>query len=71
MCLNLFTPLGYYTDRGPIDLGKYDGLGEYCGLITASEVFLIFTTQLYSYLINYNAIFSYTDKREALQQEYS
>ena len=38
---------------------------------TASEVFLIFTTQLYLYLCNYNAISLYTDKREVLQQEYS
>ena len=29
---------------------------QYCGLSTASEVFLIFTTQLYSCLCNYNAI---------------
>ena len=36
---------------------------------TASEVFLIFTTQLHSYMCNYNAIFSYN--REVLQQEYS
>ena len=33
------------------------GQGEYCDLSTASEVFLTFTTQLYSYLCNYNAIF--------------
>ena len=43
----------------------------YNGLSTASEVLLIFTTQPYSYLCNYNAMFSYTDKREVLQQEYS
>ena len=34
----------------------YDGQGVYCGLITASEVFLIFTTQLYSCLCSCNAI---------------
>ena len=34
-------------------------------------MFLIFTTQLYSCLFNYVAIFSYIDKREVLQQEYS
>ena len=28
----------------------------YCGQSTASDVFLIFTTQLYSYLCNYYAI---------------
>ena len=27
----------------------YDGQGEYCGLSTASEVFLVFKTQLYQY----------------------
>ena len=27
--------------------GQYYGQGKYCGLSTASEVFLIFTTQLY------------------------
>ena len=31
----------------------------------------IFNTQPYSYLCNYDTIFSYTDKREVLQQEYS
>ena len=30
--------------------------GVYCGLSIASEVFLIFTTQLYSCLYNHNAI---------------
>ena len=29
---------------------------EYCGLSTASEVFLILTTQLYSCLCNYDVI---------------
>ena len=53
------TSLGHHTDQGPC---------------TASEVFLIFTTQLhvYSYLCNYPEMFViYTDKREELQQEYS
>ena len=27
--------------------GQYNGQGVYCGLSTASEVFLTFTTQLY------------------------
>ena len=30
-----------------VKMTKYYGQGEYCGLITAFEVFLIFTTQLY------------------------
>ena len=38
------TPIGYYTDKGH---SQYDCHGVYCGLSTASEVFLIFTTQLY------------------------
>ena len=29
---------------------NYDGQEVYCGLSTASEVFLIFTTQLYHFL---------------------
>ena len=37
--------------------GQYDGQGVYCGLITASDVFLIFTTQLYACLCNNNATF--------------
>ena len=41
------TPLGCYTDQGPLGRGQYDGQGVYCGLSTASEVFLIFTTQQY------------------------
>ena len=28
--------------------GQYDGQGEYCGLSVTSEVFLIFTSQIYS-----------------------
>ena len=36
------TPNGYYTDQGPYDRGQYDDQGVYCGLSTASEVFLIF-----------------------------
>ena len=54
------TPQGHHTDQG-----------MYCRLSTVSEVFLVFITQLYSYLSNYNAIFAYTGKREVLQQNYS
>ena len=43
----------------------------YCGLGTASEVFLIFTTQLYLFLCIILQWFSYLEKREVLQQEYS
>ena len=35
------TPQGHHTDRGPMGLGQYDGLVAYCGLSTASSVFLI------------------------------
>ena len=41
------TPLGYYTDQGSLSHGQYNGQGVYCGLSTASEVFLFFTTLLY------------------------
>ena len=46
-------------------------LAVYCGLSTASEVFLISTTQLYSCQCNYDTTIPYIDKREELQQEYS
>ena len=36
---------------GPVGLGQYNGLGEYCGQSTASKVFLSFTR-------HYNAIIS-------------
>ena len=52
-------------------LGQYDSLREYCGPHTASSVFLIFTTQSYSYLCNYDVTFPYIDKREVLQQDYT
>ena len=42
-------PQGYHTDQGPLGRGQYNGQGVYCGLSTPSAVFLIFTTQLYSY----------------------
>ena len=32
------TSLGYHTDRGPMGLGQYNSLGEYCGPHTASAV---------------------------------
>ena len=47
------TPLGCYSDQGPYVRGQYYGQGEYCGLSTASEVFLIFTTQLYQVFFFY------------------
>ena len=41
------TPLDFYTDQGP---------GVYCGLSTASDVFLIFTNHVHSCLCKYDAI---------------
>ena len=35
--------------QGPSGRGQYNGHGVYFGPSTASEVFLIFTTQLYQY----------------------
>ena len=49
------TPLGYYTNQDPSGRGQYDDEGVYWGLSTASEVFLIFTTQLYKF---FSAFFS-------------
>ena len=42
------------TDKS--DFMQHDGQGVYLGLSAASERFLFFTTQLCSYLCNYNAI---------------
>ena len=39
------TPLCYNT----MGHGQYNGQVVYCGMSTASEVFLFFTTQLYQY----------------------
>ena len=47
---NTETPLGLHTDQGPQGRSQYDDQGVYCGPSTASELFLIFTTQLYQYL---------------------
>ena len=33
--------LGYYTDQCPYGCGQYNGQGVYCGLSSASEVFLL------------------------------
>ena len=38
--------------------GHYNSQGEYYSLSSASEVFLIFITQLYSCQCNYDATFS-------------
>ena len=54
--LFLWKSIDYYTDCGPIGFGQYNGQGVYCGLSTASEVFLIFTTQLYQYFSGFFSI---------------
>ena len=56
---------------GPRSVWIYDGQVVYCGLSTASEVFLIFTTQLHQFPCIIMQWFWYLDKREVLQQEYS
>ena len=42
--------------RAAISIIQYNGQGVYCGLSTASEVFLIFTTQLYQYFSGFFSI---------------
>ena len=61
------TPLVCHTDQGPEGHSQYDSQGVYCGLSTASEVFLISATQLCSCQCHYNTTFPYIDKREVLQ----
>ena len=36
-----YIPLSHHTDCGPMGLGQYNSLGEYCGPHTALSVFLI------------------------------
>ena len=40
-CINMIILLGHHTDCGPMGIGQYNSLGEYCGLSTDTEVFLI------------------------------
>ena len=35
------TPIGHHTDCGPMGLGQYNSLEEYCNPHTASSVFLM------------------------------
>ena len=44
-------PLAFILTKAHKGRGQYDGQGVYCGLSTASEVFLIFTTQLYHFIV--------------------
>ena len=50
---------------------QYDGQGVYYGLSTASEVFLIFTTQLYQYLSVYFLFALVSDEPEVFLPKYS
>ena len=59
MRVTILPSRGCYTDQGPQGRSQYYGQGVYCGLNTASEVFLIFTTRLYQLL---RAFLSYAIK---------
>ena len=65
------TPLGYYTDQGPQGRGQYYGQGVFCGPNTASEVFLIFTTQLYQYLSGFLLFALVSAEPEIFHPKYS
>ena len=51
--------LANYTDWGPLGLGQYDGLGEYCDPSTASSMFLICNKYLVSIRISMYTDMSY------------
>ena len=51
--------------------GQYNGQGVYCGLTTASEVFLIFTTQLYQYFSVFFLFALFSDEPEVFLPKYS
>ena len=51
--------------------GLYVGQGVYCGLSTASEVFLIFTTQLYQYFSLFLLFALFSDEPEVFLPKYS
>ena len=51
--------------------GQYDGQGVYCGLSTASEVFLIFTTQLYQYFSVFFLFTLFSDEPDVFLPKYS
>ena len=62
--------LPYYTDCGPMGRGQYNGQGVYCGLSIASEVFLIFTTQLYQKSSVFFPYALFTDEPEVFLPKY-
>ena len=65
------TPLSYHTDQGPYGHGQYNGQGVYYGLSTASEVFLIFTTQLYQSFSVFCLSALFGDEPEVFLPKYS
>ena len=50
---------------------QYNGQGEYCGLSTASELFLIFTIQLCHFFSVYFLFALVSDEPEVFLPEYS
>ena len=59
------------TVAGPMGLCQYNIQGVYCGMNTASKVILVFTTQLYSWLCNYNAIVVIVCNRNTPNSQYT
>ena len=50
--------------------GQYNGQWVYCGLSTACEVFIIFTTQLYQYFSVFFLFALFSDEPEVFLPEY-
>ena len=50
---------------------RYNGQGVYCGLSTASEVFLIFTTRLYQYSSVFSLFALFSEEPEVFLPKYS
>ena len=55
----------------PLDPPQYNSQGVYCGLSTASEVFLVFTTQLYQYLSAFFLFALFSNEPEVFPTIYS
>ena len=51
--------------------GRYDGQGVYCGLSTASEMFIYFTTQLCQYFSVFFLFALVSDEPEVFLPKYS
>ena len=56
MYVHMFIYMCVHIYIDPSGLGQYDGQGVYCDLSTASEVFLIFTTQLCKFIVFFFSI---------------